>query len=270
MKRASLLLLSVPVLAGLMMTYAFTGSVKLPDDEKYKVIKVNGEIIVKRSGKQLITGDEVLASTPLDFKTAEARAAVVSPTKGRFVLTAASQGGKTNLVPGMNNVASRSGALLNVIDLQNHFSGDYVILDKNRLKISKEAYPMNDKSFFFLRFSYNNETINKRLSFSGDTLILERSSIFSIDNKPVQILETMPCMLFYRNGEANENRNISSFTAVFPDLESLEAEMRILMENNHGKKASEKMDEVMGYVTEFYGKADKDNLQRWINSHFKL
>jgi len=262
------LLIVLPALAALV--YSFTATIALPEDDKYKVIKVNGEIIVKRSGKALVTGDELLASTPLDFKTTESRAAVVSPTKGRFVLTAASQGGKTNLVPGMNNVASRSGALLNMIDLQNHFTGDYVILDRNMLKISKEAYPMDEKNFFFLRYVYNGETINKRLTFRGDYLSMERAAIFTIDNKPVEVKDQLSCSLFYRVSESNENRLISSFTAVFPDLNALKSEFQIVFDNNAGKKTSEKVDEVMGYLTEFYGKADKDNLNRWLNSNFKF
>ncbi|HRE74249.1 MAG TPA: hypothetical protein PLR45_06130, partial [Flavobacteriales bacterium] len=90
------------------------------------------------------------------------------------------------------------------------------------------------------------------------------------DNKPVEVKDQLSCSLFYRVSESNENRLISSFTAVFPDLNALKSEFQIVFDNNAGKKTSEKVDEVMGYLTEFYGKADKDNLNRWLNSNFKF
>ncbi|MBX7094562.1 MAG: hypothetical protein K1X56_07580 [Flavobacteriales bacterium] len=265
-------LLSLIVLSALgveILSSFSTGMKKLPDDEKYKVIKVNGQILVKKSGKPLSTGDELLASTPLDFKTTDSRAAVISPTKGRFVLTAQAETGKTNLVPGMNNVSSRSGALINVIDLKNHFSGDYLILDHWKLKIGNEAFPQSDKNFFFLRFTYNGETINKRLKHDGDSVILERSSIFSIDNKPVDEIQKLECGLYYRKSETNENVSIASFNAIFPALKDLTGEIQIVLDNCASKKTAEKIDEVSAYLNEFYGKTDRDNLVNWMKANLK-
>lgn len=262
-----LFLAGITTAALLSFSHPFT---KKPDDEKYKVIKVNGQIIIKRSGKSLSTGDELLSSTPLDFKTTDSRAAVISPSKGRFVLTAQANTGKTNLVPGMNNVASRAGALLNIIDLKNHFSGDYVVLEKNKLKISKEAYPMSQKNFFFLRFEYNGESINKRLDFEGDSLVLDRAAIFKIDEKPVAVTEKLPCGLYYRISESNENKPISNFNAVFPDLAVLKTEVQVILDNCSGKKTSERVDEVSAYINEFYGKPDKDNLLEWLQKNFAI
>lgn len=240
------------------------------DDEKYKVIKVNGEIVMRKTGKQLSQGDEFLSSTVLDFKTKDSKAAVISPTKGRFVLSQDNSNGKTNLVPGMNNIASRAGALINLVDLENHFSGNYLILEEQRLKISGEAYPMDEQHFFFLQYQLNGEVINKKLSHDGDTLILNRKEIFTIDGKEVENPEQLQVVLFYRKHDKNENFRISEFTGVYPDLETLKTEVEIILSNSSNKKTSEKVDEVSGYITEFYGKPDRDNLLLWLKRNFSL
>ena len=238
----------------------------LDKDETYKVIKVNGQIVMRKSGKALLQGDEFLATTLLDFKTQDSRAAVISPTKGRFVLTADNSTGKTNLVPGMSNISSRAGALINQIDLENHFKGNYVILESQKLKISKEAYPMNEKNFFFLQYEYEGEVINKKLAFQGDTLILDRSTIFTIDGKQVSMKNDLKCALKYRKSEQNENFLVSEFNLVTPSLNDLKSELEILLSNSPAKKTSDKVDEVGGYLLEFYGQADRDNLIEWMKS----
>lgn len=242
----------------------------LPDDEKYKVIKVNGQIQIKKTGKNLIQGDEFASNTALDFKTPESRAAVISPTKGRFVLTASIDSKGSNLVPSMNSVATRSGALLNMIDLQNAFSNNYVIIEEVRLKIGKDAFPMNDNQFFYVEYTYNGEVIPKMLKFSNDTLILSKADIFTIDGKQVDNPYTAELKLFYRNEAKEESQQISSFNAVFPETESLKTEVQIILNELVKKTEKQKLDEVLSYINEYYGKPDKDNVKSFLAEKFNL
>ncbi len=243
----------------------------VPDDEKYKVIKVNGQIKNKKSGKDLIQGDEFLSNTPLDFKSPEARAAVISPTKGRFVLTASNKTNNgSNLVPAMNSVATRSGAMLNLIDLQNAFVDNYVIINEVRLKIGKEAYPMDDNRFFYIEYEWNGEVIPKMVSFSNDTLIIKRDDLFTIDGKSVENPFNITLNLYYRIDDKNENHKISTFSAVFPQEKELKEEVTIILTELEKKKDKEKLTEVLSYINEFYGKPDKDNLKLWLADNFKI
>jgi hypothetical protein len=269
-------LLLLPVLCLMAFTFVPAEEFVLPQsDEKYKVIKVNGQIIVKKSGKSLTQGDELFSSTPLDFKTSDSHAAVISPSKGRYVIKAPGTDGKTNMIPGMNHVSSRGGALLNLIDLQNHFAGDYVILDKTKLKISKEAFPMVDKvSFFFVEYMYKGEKISKRLDFNGDTLMLDRKSIFVIDQKPIEVPANVEMELKYyqvaKNEEPAKSYKINSFKGIFPNLDDLKKELSIIITTLENKKASEQIDEMQAYIQEFYGKTDKDNLKEWVLKNFAM
>ena len=113
--------------------------------EKYTVIKVVGVILMKNT------------SNPIVFKTPDAKASVISSEKGRMVLTAEGvvdkQGlVKSSLIPPISNIASRSGPILSISDVQSYFSGEYLLLSQAKVMISKSIFPMNDSSFFFIRY----------------------------------------------------------------------------------------------------------------------
>lgn len=125
----------------------FKTSKKLVETDKYKVIHVDGRIIFQKTNADMKQGDIFVSGTLLKFLSNDSRAAVISSIKGRFVLSA-SEKGQTKILPAANNISSRSGALINLIDLQNHFSGDYLVLDKMKLEIGEVNYPMNETNFF--------------------------------------------------------------------------------------------------------------------------
>ena len=93
-------------------------------------------------------GGYIFSATALSFITPQARAAVISSLKGRFVLSP-SEKGQTKILPAANNISSRSGALINMIDLKNHFSGEYLVLDEIQLEVGAENFPMDDPFFIW-------------------------------------------------------------------------------------------------------------------------
>ena len=125
--------------------------------EKYTVIKVVGVILMKNTSNPLMAGNQILSSDPIVFKTPDAKASVISSEKGRMVLTAEGvvdkQGlVKSSLIPPMSNIASRNGPILSISDVQSYFSGEYLLLSQAKGMISKSIFPMNDSSFFFIRY----------------------------------------------------------------------------------------------------------------------
>ncbi|MEX1193277.1 MAG: hypothetical protein WED10_02720 [Brumimicrobium sp.] len=232
--------------------------------DEYKVIKVNGEIIYKSSGKEMSTGDVFKSNSPLVFKTDDARAAVISKVKGRFVLAPPSKSKKTNLVPAVNNISSRSGALVNELDLKNHFSGKYLVLKRLELPISENNFPQDANHFFFISYEYEGEKIAKKLSNDGNKLIIDEEELFTIDETPIGSFNTK-MTLFYRNAETKENRTISTFEPIFPNYDLLEKEVNVILNEYEEKDEDKQFNEVKGYLTEFYGKPYDDNLKTWIN-----
>jgi hypothetical protein len=245
-----------------LMTLLLTSADKLLDE--YKVIKVTGEILYKNSGKQMSTGDVFKSNSPLKFSSDNSRAAVISKLKGRFLLAPPSETRKTNLVPAVNNISSRSGAIVNELDLKNHFSGDYLILDQLKLPISEKTFPQDDAHFFFLSYEYNGEKIAKKLSSDGNKVIIDKEKVFSIDGDSIDPFNT-EMVLFYRDASSKENKMISKFNAVFPDSETLKEEVKVILNEYDEKTDEKKFNEVKGYLTEFYGKPYEDNLREWLS-----
>lgn len=232
---------------------------------EFKVIKVNGQILFVKTGNDLKIGDDFTYGTPLKFISNYSKAAIVNPKIGRYILQPSSKG-KVKILPATTNVTSRSGALIN---LRNHFNGRYLILGEEKLQIGKEAYPMDENHFFYLKFKIGDEFIAKKLNHENNKLILNKESIFNVDGKPIPVVE-QEMSIFYRDENKKKSYKINTFIPVFPDLENLRKEVTILLDNSCFKTSSRKIDEITTFVNEFYGKPQKDNLLNWIEKEFSL
>lgn len=239
--------------------------------DEYSVIKVNGQIVYVKSGSDMATGDVFKSDEALTFKTTESRAAVISEIKGRFVLSASEEDEGVNLGPAMNNISSRAGALLNMIDLQNHFKDEYLILDKIELEISEKSFPQDDYDFFYMQYTYNGEEIHKKLEHDGNKLIIDKAELFKIDGLPIDKPDKSLMKLWYMESEAAQATLINSFKPVFPDLDELKTEVGVLLnELSDDKDRATKIAEITAYLTEFYAKPEKENLEGWLDENFEL
>ena len=80
--------------AALAMAFTTIGP-PVQKEDSYKVIKVNGNITVKQTGKQLAQGDVFKESTTLDF-AGDSKATVINAEKGRFILAPKAAGSRSN------------------------------------------------------------------------------------------------------------------------------------------------------------------------------
>lgn len=267
MKKGAYLILGIGLaLATFTANTSSTVAGKMLAADKYKVIKVDGKIILEKTKEDLKKGDIFLAGMALSFKTPQSRAAVISSLKGRFVLSA-SEKGQTKILPAANNISSRAGALINLIDLQNHFSGKYLVIGEMQLELGKEAFPLDENNFFYLSYEYNGETIRKKLKSEDNHLVLNKEEIYKVDGKAIPY-EEKDMTLYYRSN--NESKKINNFTPVFPDLSDLKDEIAIILSEFEGKDDETKIKEVTSYLNEFYGSPQKENLGIWLKQEFDL
>ena len=260
-----ILLLALPILA----FFSFSDEAKKVNlaDNEFKVITVRGEIVFEKSGENMKRGDLYVKGTPLSFASNESRASVYNSNQGRYVLSGNTRG-KLKILPATNNISTRSGALLNLVDLKNHFDGRYLIIKRQELQINQEAFPMNEDSFFYLKYEHQGELIPKKLRFEGDYLILDKEEIFKIDGEAIPI-EEKEMTLYYRGAE--KTLKINKFTPVFPDEEELKEEVGLILELRESDKTyEEKYNEGTSYLNEFYGRPYKPNLQDWLKVEFNL
>ena len=257
------------IIATLLFVFIFIHPVFSQDD--FKVIKVNGSILLKTRGVSLETGTVFSGKDVLLFKSEDATAAVINSQKGRLVLTNKNHDlatARSNSLPSMYNISSRGGSLLNNTDLSTNFSGKYVVLDKQYIELDGKTYPMNNDHFFFFRYIYKGEEINKKLGFSGDSLIIDKVTLLTIDGNPIPSADNTKIKLFYRKG--TESVFIGEFDLIFPDLKQLKKEIGVILPEIKEKPSSEKVGEIGSYINEFYGKVQRENLAKWMESNFGI
>lgn len=239
--------------------------------ENFRVIKVNGSILLKTKGISLETGTVFSEKEDLLFRTEDATAAVINSQRGRLILTNKNHDLSTassNYLPSMYNISSRGGSLVNLLDLQNLFSGKYVVLGRETIELDKNNFPMDKDHFFFLRYIYKGEEINKKLDYSGDSLVIDKKSLYTVDGNPIPSPDNTSIRLFYHKG--TESVLISGFDLIFPDIMQLKKEIKVILDAIKDKTSSEKTGEVNSYLNEFYGKVYRENLISWLGTNFGL
>lgn len=253
--------------------------------EKYNVIHVKGTIKVESSGAILKSGSVLNSDDKVIFGSKDAKAAVFSPGKGRFTLSPGSKSEtvgseflayvKQSLIPGKSALSTRAGETLkNVVDIKAYFeSGPMLILGETEVKFSESAFPMNDNTFFFLRYHYQGEHVNKKLSYKGQTLVLDMEEILKVEEVVISKDEISGLSLHYYNAEeqtANELANVEEMAGMNKELFK-EAVSPLISSLQAGKYEKGKIiDEVEGYLTEFFGRPDKVQLKEWVLTEFDL
>ena len=233
--------------------------------DNYTVIKVEGSITYLKSGIKMNRGDHFSSNQKLQFKSANARAAVISKAKGRFVLTPKKSGPtKSNLLPAMSNISSRKGEILNTIDLHNYFKENLLLLEKSAVMVKVKEYPLSKDNFFYLTYEHNGESIAKKLEFEENDILLERASIFTVDGETIPVPTNIQVTLYHRDETKKESSKISNFNLVMPNEADLKEELKIIQSESKGDEFSSA---AQAYLAQFYGKIDADELKVWLRDN---
>ena len=255
-----------------LLLIAFVLSQGIQSQTSYKVIKVNGKIQYVRTGSNMSLGDVFAEDEDLSFDAPNSRAAVINPEKGRFILTpeSASQlsGARSNFLPAISNISTRGGALNSLNDIQNQFTGPIAIIHTASWHLNPYQFPMDENSFFYLQFQYKGETINKKLDFEENNLIFSRNEILRVDGKSIPAADNPTTFLYYYSADGSQF--ISSFDLIFPDSEMFKSEARIILHELNDQEYSRKVNELSGYLFEFYGKPDKEDVMLFLEKDFGL
>jgi hypothetical protein len=217
-------------------------------------------------------GDVFTEDETLSFQTPNSRAAVINPASGRFILSPDNyenlSSAKTNFAPAMGNLSTRGGIINNMTDLQNQFSEDIVIICEAGYFLNPYKFPMNENQFFFLKFKYKDEEINKKLSFDENKLLFSKEEILKVDQMPISQIDNPDVSLYYYNNGSPEF--ISDFRLIFPDIPQLDSELKIILDESPGKSFNQKVNDISGYIFEFYGKPDKQDVINHLEKAFSL
>jgi hypothetical protein len=229
--------------------------------EQYRVIKVQGEIQRIKTGSLLTSGDQFESNENLNFITDYSRAAVISPVKGRFILTAQGKSennaSKVNFLPPLNNMSSRA-TFNSAADVVEYFSGDILFLDTDSLKYDPAKIQVDDNNFFSI--SYKNETGNlkNRITNQNGTLVLQKNMLFNT---------TTPKNVKIEYNAADGNVKSNDFTPIIPDKEKLIKEINLIISNSGNSNRDAVVNDVASYLNDFYGKVSVASVSAWMKSN---
>lgn len=238
-----------------------------PIAETYKVIKVEGNIVYEKNGNEMTRGDQFLSSEKLKFKNDAARAAVISKSRGRFLLVPKKKAStKVNLIAARSNISMRAGEINNLLDLKKFFSEKIVLLDEMEVKIDLTDFPINESNFFYATYQHNGQEIAKKLASNGKNVQIIRESLFKVDGDAIPVPGLTELTIYHRNTDEKTSKKISTFELASPPLDALKEEVNIIKEEQpKNSENSVFVRAVEGYLSDFYGKVEKDALRKWLS-----
>jgi len=230
--------------------------------QEYQVIHIKGEITRSETGKLLKAGEKVSADEKINFKSADAMAAVLDPEMGRYILKAQTderRSGdliyvlKSAITPVRGGMSTRAAGINNAFDMKVYFAEASYVWVGNfiALRVSKVAFPMDEENFFFLRYSLNGEPINKKLGYDEDRLMMSKEEVFQVDGEGINPLETSKYELFYYKSADEESELITEIDFVLISQESL-----LSVYNAFNDRSKYPYNDTADMFSNMYGKCD--------------
>lgn len=270
------------------------GSSQLANEDFYHVLEVNGKIKNIKTNSDLSQGDNLSSNAKVKFSTADAVAMLHSRTQGRFQLRAQADKPKPGielwvrdgLLALNNTINTRAGKITDMNAFRLHFKNEgqnYLVLGgKTEIEISNELLEkiFFEEGFFFIRYQYQGNNINKRLNLQGNILTLSENEIFTIDGKPIKDPENITNFMisFYRTAkkdamylEDTELKKHLYFDLRFVNEAILQQKgaytlvKYLKQEGESEEKILDALKELLGDL----GGVERDNLKVWYKNSFK-
>ncbi len=242
----------------------------------YYVLNVKGNVKLEKTKVPLKANDQISDQDAVLFSAPTDAVALISSKNGRMILRPKHAVKSSELIcvvkdilnPGTGRLSTRAGNITNLIELQNHFTRDSLhIIGVAKVWISPTAYPMNLVDFFFIRYTWRGETINKKLSFEKDSLMFSENDIYKVDGSMILSKEIKDIKLLYKQGEAVSE--IGPFTISFLNETTLK-QIIASFKDHSSLKGNHFLDELTPLLKDIYGRTDKDNLRSWIIKNIGL
>lgn len=239
--------------------------------QTYTVIHSIGEIYDVTADRYISKGMKVSESSELRFDTPNARAAVLSSSRGRYIIQASKDNnGQSDLAytlssiisPVRGKLSTRAGGVNNALDFSKQFGEGPVAVvgERYEVMVSSTAYPMNDSQFFYVQYPYNGEMINKKLTGENDVLVFD-ASIYSIDGNPIDATSVGEMTLFYYNASKEESERLTSIALSWVSDEELKS-----IASNFDDPTSEESAKVIAeWINDLYGKCSVDQVIKGLN-----
>ncbi len=239
----------------------------------YYVLHVKGHVTLEKSKALLKPNDQVSDQDKILFGGPADAVAVISSKSGRMVLRPKPAAKSSELIcvvtdilnPGTGRLSARAGGITNRVELNHFFSRDTLfLLGEGKVWISPAAFPVNSTNFFFIRYTWNGETINKKIVFHQDTMLLSRQEIYKVDGAQIAPKSVKNATLLYKQGSAMSE--VSPFMVAFPEEASLR-EIVAAFKMRSTLTGNQFLDELTALLSDIYGRTNRENVHDWLKKN---
>lgn len=259
----------------------------LSNAQSLKLITISGGWAKKTNGQLLKRGDFVNPSEKIIVSSASVVLAFLGPgTQVRFS-KASSAGrpvisGQSELWMVLKNalqpvvaektLAGRNTVVNSLFELEKYLgrfqadTGKLLVVDKTEILLSEQAFSERNRKYFFMRYSYKGEKVNKKLAFREQTgvattvaLVLD-TSLLKVDNRPVHLFETAQWQLFYYNEAQKEALLVGDVDINIIKLDDLQD--ICLLKSSAGNRFSQNF--LQNYLMAVYGTTYDEQLLKRI------
>lgn len=247
-----------------------TQKVIIEGTDCFTVLKVKGDLLC--NDKQVKENDKICGKDNIAFKSADAVAILHSPEKGRFTLKSVSKDNKSELGGVLASIISSSGtgnlSSRGAITIEDEFKGNYYVISNCNIEIDVKKFPLDNTKYFYLKFKYDGNDVNKKLKNTTNGFLLSKDDILLIDNKPVISDKIREYQFYYYDENDKTSKLISTFNLQFLDETSIKKELLEHLKKIDNLKEDDKFNECLIYINTMYGNTNADCLKNWVKINF--
>jgi hypothetical protein len=143
--------------------------------------------------------------------------------------------------------------------------GSLLVLDTARIPVSMQNIGLSADQYFFIRYMYKSQTVNKKLAHKAPHLLLDRT-LLSVDGQSVPADSCRNFTMYYRNEAKNESVPVTRFSPVFADMDKINSEAKLIADvmRRAGKNKELITKEIKTFIHEVYGTPTEDDFSTWI------
>lgn len=245
--------------------------------DQLTVIYVKGKVIDAKTDQVVRRGSKLTTADKLKYSSKNDMIAAISPTKGRIIIKPDQKKQKKGsellfvikdiYLPMKGNAMTRSvggkmgfanAAIIKAYFQQNAF---LLLPNENRIAFDEEEFPLNEDSFFFIRYDYafDDEPVNKKLPHEGKEVIIRKRDLLTVEDRNIHSNDASNFVLFYvRDGEAV---GLTALNFYFPERNELQSELKIIKESG----VENPWAEASAYAQEAYGNYDVEALKAFFD-----
>ncbi len=246
------------------------------------VLHVRGSVTMAGTSTPLVPGMRIQAADTLRFAAPTDRVYVVSPERGRQVLQPTVGNTQSVVlrvvrsilvdpVQQRRSLSTRAAGRPHTLeDLRAYFgSAPFVLLGPASVPHPAPCCVLTDSTFFYVRYRWQGQTINKRLPERDGRARLLAGVLYRVDGQPIASSHVSNAELMYYKTDASYS--IADLHLVVPDEAAVRQEVAVLLRHVQGQRPvthEAVVASVADYLEDTRGRVDTEALRAWLRDTF--